>query len=61
MKMLSVIFIFVELSKNLMMDDDDLSKTEIVIYTIFSIFIIVLTLIFVALGCGIFDMSFSIL
>ncbi len=61
MKMLSVIFIFVELSKNLMMDDDDLSKTEIVIYTIFSIFIIVLTLIFVALGCGIFDMSFSML
>ncbi len=61
MKMLSVIFIFVELSKNLMMDDDDLSKTEIVIYTIFSICIIVLTLIFVALGCGIFDMSFSTL
>ena len=44
-----------------MMDDDDLSKTEILIYTIFSIFIIVLTLIFVALGCGIFDVSSSIL
>jgi cbb3-type cytochrome oxidase subunit 3 len=36
------------------MIDDDVSKTEILIYTIFSIFIIVLTLIFVALGCGIF-------
>ena len=43
------------------MDEDDLSKTEILIYTIFSLFIIVLTLIFVALGCGIFDVSFSIL